>query len=167
MKLHLNYRLILASFLLAASAIAVSQDSCEKLAEAKIPGATIALAQTVAAGAFVGPLAPFSGLNVSAFYKGLPASCRVVAVAKPTVDSDIKLEVWLPVAGWNGKLQGLGNGGFAGLIDYVQLGVAMSKEGFYYSLGLCSDFDYLKECPDEESPGGGDRKELSRTLARV
>ena len=151
MKLHLNYRLILASFLLAASAIAVSQDSCEKLAEAKIPGATIALAQTVAAGAFVGPLAPFSGLNVSAFYKGLPAFCRVVAVAKPTVDSDIKLEVWLPVAGWNGKLQGLGNGGFAGLIDYVQLGVAMSKEGFYYSLGLCSDFDYLKECPDEES----------------
>jgi len=151
MKLHLNYRLILASFLLAASAIAVSQDSCEKLAEAKIPGATIALAQTVAAGAFVGPPAPFSGLNVSAFYKGLPAFCRVVAVAKPTVDSDIKLEVWLPVAGWNGKLQGLGNGGFAGLIDYVQLGVAMSKEGFYYSLGLCSDFDYLKECPDEES----------------
>jgi Tannase and feruloyl esterase len=127
MKMHLNYRLILACFLLSASAIAVSQDSCEKLAGAQIPGATISLAQTVAAGAFVGPPAPFSGLNVSALYKGLPVFCRVVAVAKPTADSDIKVEIWLPVAGWNGKLQGIGNGGFAGLIDYVQLGVAMSK----------------------------------------
>jgi hypothetical protein len=64
---------------------------------------------------------------VSALYKSLPAFCRVVAEAKPTADSDIKLEVWLPVSGWNGKLQGIGNGGFAGLIDYVQLSVAMSK----------------------------------------
>ena len=31
------------------------------------------------------------------------------------------------LAGWNGKLQGIGNGGFAGLIDYVQLGGAMSR----------------------------------------
>ena len=115
MKLQLNYRLIIASFLLAASATAVSQDSCEKLAVAKIPGAAISLAQTVAAGAFVGPPAPFSGLNLSAFYKALPAFCRVVAVAKPTADSDIKLEIWLPVAGWNGKLQGIGNGDSPGL----------------------------------------------------
>jgi feruloyl esterase len=60
-------------------------------------------------------------------YKSLPAFCRVVAEAKPTADSDIKLEVWLPVSGWNGKLQGIGNGGFAGLIDYMQLSEAMSK----------------------------------------
>ena len=60
-------------------------------------------------------------------YKNLPAFCRVVAEAKPTADSDIKIEVWLPVSGWNGKLQGIGNGGFAGLIDYVQLGTSMSK----------------------------------------
>jgi feruloyl esterase len=122
MKTHL-----LLTFLLASTAIALGNDSCEKLAAAKIPGATITLAQTVAAGTFAGPPAPFSGIDVSAFYKSLPAFCRVVAEAKPTTDSDIKLEVWLPVAGWNGKLQGIGNGGFAGLIDYVQIGQAMSK----------------------------------------
>ena len=88
---------------------------------------TITLAQTVAAGAFAGPPAPFSGVDVSALYKSLPAFCRVVAEAKPTADSDIKIEVWLPVSGWNGKLQGIGNGGFAGLIDYVQLSTSMSK----------------------------------------
>jgi hypothetical protein len=127
MKAHLSYTVVLSFFLLAASAIALTQDSCEKLAGEKIPGTTITLAQTVAAGAFVGPPAPFSGLDVSALYKSLPAFCRVVAEAKPAADSDIKLEVWLPVSGWNGKLQGIGNGGFAGLIDYIQLSVAMSK----------------------------------------
>jgi feruloyl esterase len=66
-------------------------------------------------------------MDVSAFYKSLPTFCRVVAAAKPTADSAIKLEVWLPASGWNGKLQGIGNGGFAGLIDYVQIGLAMSK----------------------------------------
>jgi len=120
-------KLLFLSSLLVSSVIAFGDDSCERVAAAKISGATITLAQTVAAGAFAGPAAPFSGVDVSALYKSLPAFCRVVAEAKPTADSDIKLEVWLPVSGWNGKLQGIGNGGFAGLIDYVQLSTSMSK----------------------------------------
>ena len=69
----------------------------------------------------------FRAADLSAFYSKLPAFCRVVAVAKPTADSDITIEVWMPLAGWNGKLQGLGNGGFAGLIDNFELGAAMGK----------------------------------------
>lgn len=126
-KTHLLFASsLLISSLLISSVIAFADDSCEKLAGAKIPGATITLAQTVAAGTFAGPPAP-SGADLSALYKSLPAFCRVVAEAKPTADSDIKIEVWLPVAGWNGKLQGLANGGFAGLIDYPGLGAAMSR----------------------------------------
>jgi feruloyl esterase len=120
-------RVLLVSSFLFSSVFAFADDSCEKVATAKIAGATITLAQTVAAGTFAGPPAPFSGVDVSTLYKGLPAFCRIVAEAKPTADSDIKLEVWLPVSGWNGKLQGIGNGGFAGLIDYVQLSTSMSK----------------------------------------
>src|SRR5215469_14737716 len=93
---------------------AYAQDACEKLSALKIPDTSITLAQSVTAGAFNGPPAPFSGVDLAALYKSLPAFCRVVAEAKPTSDSDIKLEVWLPVSGWNGKLQGIGNGGFAG-----------------------------------------------------
>src|SRR5450631_4597171 len=119
--------LLLASSLFASSVMAFGDDSCAKLSAAKIPGATIKLAQTVAAGTFVGPPAPFSGVDGSALYKSLPAFCRVVAEAKPTADSDIKLEVWLPISGWNGKLQGIGNGGFAGLIDYEQLSTSLAK----------------------------------------
>jgi len=115
--------------MLSSGAVGLAQDSCGKLAALKIPGATIALAQTVAAGTFSGPPEPFSGVDISALYKSLPAFCRVVAEAKPTADSDIKLEVWLPSSGWNGKLQAIGNGGFAGLIDDMQLGMAV-KAGY-------------------------------------
>ncbi len=48
----------------------------------------------------------------------MPAFCRVAATIKPSSDSNIKMEVWLPVSGWNGKFYAVGNGGFAGSIQY-------------------------------------------------
>src|SRR3954471_2383619 len=118
-----------ACILLFSSAAASAEDACERLSAANIPNTTITAAQTIAAGTFNGPPAPFSGTDLSPLYKSLPAFCRVTAEAKPTPDSDIKLEVWLPAAEWNGKLQGIGNGGFAGLIDDMQL--AMSVKAGY------------------------------------
>jgi feruloyl esterase len=44
--------------------------------------------------------------------------CRVAATLKPSGDSDIKIEVWLPLLRWNGKLMGAGNFGWAGSIMY-------------------------------------------------
>src|SRR3954471_16378675 len=118
-----------ACILLFSSAAASAEDACERLSAANIPNTTITAAQTIAAGTFNGPPAPFSGTDLSPLYKSLPAFCRVTAEAKPTPDSDIKLEVWLPAAEWNGKLQGIGNGGFAGLIDDMQLAMAV-KAGY-------------------------------------
>jgi feruloyl esterase len=46
----------------------------------------------------------------------LPPFCRVAAILRPSVDSEIRVEVWLPRAGWNGRLLGTGNGGSAGRI---------------------------------------------------
>ena len=114
-------------FLLAFGMIVRAQDACEKLTSAVISGAKITFAQTVAAGTFAGPPAAFTGRDLTALYKSVPAFCRVVAEAKPTTDSDIRIEVWLPASGWNGQLQGIGNGGFAGQIDYMQLGAAVTK----------------------------------------
>jgi len=48
----------------------------------------------------------------------MPAFCRIAATVKPSSDSDIKVEVWLPVSGWNGKFYAVGNGGWAGSIPY-------------------------------------------------
>ncbi len=58
-------------------------------------------------------------------YKDLPAFCRVAATLKPTSDSDIKMEVWLPASGWNRKFQAVGNGGWAGVISYSAMAEAL------------------------------------------
>src|SRR5947209_6847543 len=107
----------------AATAAAVP---CESLAALKLPGATITTAQLVAAGAFGVPN-PEGGEPVARMFKTTPAFCRVALTLKPTNDSAIRVEVWMPAAGWNGKLQGQGNGGFAGSIDYNGLAGAVTN----------------------------------------
>ena len=47
----------------------------------------------------------------------IPAHCRVQMTLKPTSDSLINMELWLPLQNWNGKFMGVGNGGFAGSIQ--------------------------------------------------
>ena len=102
--------------------------SCEGLAKLSLAKVQITSAEIVAAGAFTPPegLSPWLRGD-PAFYKTLAPFCRVKAVARPSADSDIKIEVWLPTSGWNGKFQGQGNGGFAGEIDYHLLGRAISE----------------------------------------
>ena len=59
----------------------------------------------------------------------LPAHCRVAAALKPSSDSDIEMEVWLPAENWNGKFQAVGNGGWAGVISYPAMATAL-QEGY-------------------------------------
>ncbi|MEP7310243.1 MAG: tannase/feruloyl esterase family alpha/beta hydrolase [Acidobacteriota bacterium] len=59
-------------------------------------------------------------------YATLPAFCRVAATIAPSSDSDIKVEVWLPASGWNGKFQAVGNGGWAGTVSYAALAQAVA-----------------------------------------
>lgn len=99
--------------------------TCEDLASLKLPDTTITLAQSVAAGAFTPPPDPF-GFPIFPF-KNVPAFCRVTGVIKPTSDSNIQFEVWMPSSGWNGKLQGIGNGGFAGTIPYNSLALPLAR----------------------------------------
>ena len=110
--------LFISLLLISTSA---SAQTCEKLADLKLPNTTITSAESVAAGAFTQRSVP------SAPFKELPAFCRVTGVIKPTADSDIKFEVWMPASGWNGKFQGIGNGGFAGSITYAGLAGAVSR----------------------------------------
>ncbi|MGP0076720.1 MAG: tannase/feruloyl esterase family alpha/beta hydrolase [Bryobacteraceae bacterium] len=99
--------------------------TCESLASLKLPDTTVTLAQTVAAGAFSVPTGVFGPPSVAP--KNLPAFCRVAATLRPSKDSDIKIEVWLPAAGWNGKFQGVGNGGWTGSISYDALMAALQN----------------------------------------
>ena len=98
-------------------AISTAAVSCESLSHLALHRTAITLAQSVAQGAFTG--VPFRE-NPPAV-KNLPAFCRVAAAIKPAKDSDIKIEVWMPASGWNGRFLGVGNGGWAGQINYPGL----------------------------------------------
>src|SRR5262249_21170234 len=45
---------------------------------------------------------------------------------RPTSDSEIKIEVWMPAAGWNGSLESVGNGAWAGTIGYGAMATALA-----------------------------------------
>ena len=103
------------------SQAAMPAASCEKLAKLSLPQTTITLAQPIAAGEFKVPKEPgepAESSEQSAARPPLPAFCRVVAMLRPTSDSEIKIEVWLPMADWNGKFLGVGGEGMAGSITY-------------------------------------------------
>jgi feruloyl esterase len=115
---NLRSLLSLVSFtLLACGTFPAAAASCEDLAHVALPNTTITLAQSVAAGAFTPPVPSWA----SAFMRPTPipaAFCRVTGEMRPTHDSDIKFEVWLPLSGWSGRYESVGNGGFAGSIRY-------------------------------------------------
>jgi Tannase and feruloyl esterase len=96
---------------------AFAQRPCENLAQLALANATITTATSVPAGTFKLPADP----NQLPPRANMPAFCRVAGVAKPTSDSEIKFEVWLPVSGWNGKFEQVGNGGFAGAIPVTAM----------------------------------------------
>src|SRR5580704_12885155 len=109
----MRYRILLAFF----PALLGAAISCQSVASLALRNAAVTSATTVEAGAFPPPPGG-RGPNAGAVYKALPAFCRVAATLRPSSDSDIKIEVWLPIAGWNGKLQSVGNGAWAGTIGY-------------------------------------------------
>jgi feruloyl esterase len=115
------------SLLLAAAAALAAEPaggtSCESLSKLALRNTTITSAQVVPAGEFVQP----AGRGPAPSFKDLPAFCRVEGTLTPSADSDIKIEVWLPVSGWNGKFQAVGNGGWAGIISYGPLGAAVRR----------------------------------------
>ena len=92
-------------------------DSCPNLTSVLLPNTTITLAQTYAAGA-----------TVIGSTKAPVGLCRVAGTIKPGIQSNIHFEVWIPTDGsWNGKYQQVGNGGFAGSIQFAAIANATSR----------------------------------------
>jgi feruloyl esterase len=127
--------------------------ACEDLTKLSLPNTTITLAKTIDAGAFPPP-APRGGAPVANPFANLPAFCRVQATLKPSSDSDIKMELWMPVpASWNGKFRGTGNGGLGGgaavnanpLANGVRLGYATAGN----NTGHEGDSSYAIDHPEK------------------
>jgi hypothetical protein len=117
--------LIVAALVVLVARTPAFAGPCEGLTALKLPDTTITSALAVVAGGFVPP----GGTPGMARYRDVPAFCRVTLEIKPARDSDIKVEVWLPLTEWNGKYLSNGNGGFAGSIAYS--GLADAVKGGY------------------------------------
>jgi len=90
---------------------------CEQLQGVALERATVTAATSVPAGVFTPPAGSGPGGTAAPAAKPIPEHCRVTLVLKPTPDSNINVELWLPTSNWNGKFLAVGNGGWAGAIQ--------------------------------------------------
>ena len=95
-------------------------ENCEHLLKSALPQAAIIIAK-------VEPSGELSISDSSTELSGLPPFCRVVAKLTPTQDSDIGMELWLPLSNWNGKYLAVGSGGWGGSIAYEGLAEALRR----------------------------------------
>jgi len=100
-----------------ASPVAAAPAPCADLAKLSLPQTTITAAEDVVSGEY----APGAGPKLTK----LPAFCRVALTVAP----QIRIEIWLPKDGWNGRYRGEGGGGYAGQISFGGLAQGI-QEGY-------------------------------------
>jgi feruloyl esterase len=100
-----------AMAVLAASARPSAAATCDSLTKALLPDVRVDSAQDVAPGGFAPPAAAGQTAAPNPF-ANLPSFCRVSATVRPSSEAPIRIEVWLPASGWNGRLRAIGNDGF-------------------------------------------------------
>src|SRR5437870_4397183 len=122
------------AFVIAGSVLAAAP--CESLKSLALPGTIITAAELVPAGPDTIPTPAGGPPAAAAGGRGpapappplsLPARCRVAAVLKPSSDSEIEMEAWLPSENWNGKFEAVGNGGWAGTISFAAMASALQE----------------------------------------
>jgi feruloyl esterase len=121
---------LLLTVLISGQSLAATA-SCGDLVALTVPGATITLARTVDAGTFA-PSPPAAGAPPPAgaaeqTFNAPRPFCRVAATLRPSTDSDVHIEIWMPLTNWNGKFQAVGNGAFNGTIAYGAMITALAR----------------------------------------
>jgi feruloyl esterase len=120
---------------LTLAAMLADPSQCESIARLTLANTTVVSARWTDAGPMMtAPAAPPPGPGTAAAAAQrpatpptmLPAHCRVAIVMRPSSDSHIEAEIWLP-AQWNGKFQAVGNGGWAGTISYAAMARALGE----------------------------------------
>jgi feruloyl esterase len=144
---------IAAGALVALASPAFAQanpgETCASMAGMTIANGEVTSAEIVQAGGFDAPAMPFGpppGV-VAATFRAMPDFCRVKVTLRPSSDSDIKVEVWLPAKGWNGKFVGIGNGIWGGSLSYFQMSAPLTRgyavaatDTGHVGTGLSADF---------------------------
>jgi len=105
--------------------------TCAELANLKLPAVTIDTASAHPGGPMPAPtLSVGHGkLAFAVSPADMPALCRVAGSIRPTADSDIRFELWLPAKNWNGRYVQVGNGGLAGAVPTYRF-AALVRQGY-------------------------------------
>jgi feruloyl esterase len=109
------------------TAFSLDQTPCDNLKSLALQDAVVTAAEYIPEGPYKMP-SIMPGMPEAAPVQ-LPAYCRVSLILTPSKDSKIESEVWLPAKDWNGKLQVVGNGGWAGSVSYFAMPPAL-KDGY-------------------------------------
>ena len=91
---------------------APARPGCAALSSLELGAVDVVAANDIARGDFVAP---------DESRHEVPDFCRVQGETRPTQDSQIRFELWMPANGWNGRYYQLGNGGFGGTIPYTSM----------------------------------------------
>jgi acetyl esterase/lipase len=138
--------LLLAIALSPSAALSKSAENmsvrCAALLRAELADTTITSARAVPAG-------PFKA-RFMLREEQVPAHCRIQGRISPEPGSDIRFEVWMPLSGWNGRLYGLGNGGFAGTISSSPGLVETIQRG---GAGVSTDTGHQSQSPAPAEDG--------------
>ena len=139
LKILGNHKLLSATALLLAALLAAGcggndnspapvdssseKASCESLTSVSLAGGTVQSAAAI-------PMGDYTPPGQGDALTGLPAFCRVTATMKPSLDSNVNVELWMPRQNWNGRFLGTGSGGGGGAITYTTGLVEGLKRGF-------------------------------------
>lgn len=117
---------LVACLLAAALPVSSAAATCDAIRTMSFVDTTINVAQVVPAGSFTTPRNT-TDVQQQLLLTNLPAFCRVAATLRPTSDSEIHIEVWMPALGWNGKFMGVGNGIWRGSIPFAAMGPMLTR----------------------------------------
>ena len=144
----------LAVAALEAQPVAPSAAACAALTKLSLPQVTVTSAALVATGEMPPPPARGGGPGPATAanpFADLPVVCRVAATLRPSADSDIRMELWMP-ATWNGKFKGTGNGGLGGgagaNVNALAAGVRRGNATAGHNTGHDGDSSYALEHPE-------------------
>ena len=101
---------MVSSLVMMAAGAMLQAAPCDALKAFSMQRGAITAVEFVAAGV------PATGRGGRGSAAPLPAHCRVAATLRPSTDSHIEMELWLPTENWNGKFLAVGNGAWAGSI---------------------------------------------------
>jgi len=87
-------RICCFALFLFACATSLQAADCSSLKSLKLENTTINIAEQVSSGTL-------TIVESRPSFTGLPPFCRVAGVLRPTSDSAIHFEVWLPAQNWN------------------------------------------------------------------